>query len=169
MAWAEVYFRTKRRLHPSSHLATIDMGQKLGGVVCPFSGVFGSTSNTMSRRTRPTSVPSGFLIHNSPCNSPCVASPVGKLPQGGPGLSGLVHEEAHSSISYHTQPSFKDIEARGPNRLLIQPIPPVDYPVRKKCFQQSRVHLIFAILSECPLVPLVFSSNINNSWSLIQK
>jgi len=28
-------FRTKRRLHPSSHLATIDMGQKLGGWVCP--------------------------------------------------------------------------------------------------------------------------------------
>jgi len=25
-----------------------------------------------------------------------------KLPQGGPGLSGLVHEEAHPSISYHT-------------------------------------------------------------------
>ena len=33
---AEVYFRTKRRLHPSSHLATIDMGQKLGGVGVPF-------------------------------------------------------------------------------------------------------------------------------------
>jgi len=66
------------------------------------------------------------------CNSPCVASPVGNSPRGGPGLSGLVHEEAHPSISYHTQPSFKDIEARGPNGLLIQPIPPVDYPVRKK-------------------------------------
>ena len=25
-----------------------------------------------------------------------------KLPQGGPGLSGLVHEVAHPSISYHT-------------------------------------------------------------------
>ena len=24
-----------------------------------------------------------------------------KLPRGGPGLSGLVHEEAHPSISYH--------------------------------------------------------------------
>jgi len=31
VAWAKVYFRTKRRLHPNSHLATIDMGQKLGG------------------------------------------------------------------------------------------------------------------------------------------
>ena len=36
---ADVYFRTKRRLHPSSHLATIDMGQKLGWEwVCLFSG-----------------------------------------------------------------------------------------------------------------------------------
>ena len=39
VAWAEVYFRTKWRLHPSSRLATIDMGQKLGGVGCAlFSG-----------------------------------------------------------------------------------------------------------------------------------
>ena len=30
-----LYFRNKRRLHPSSHLATIDMGQKLGGVGVP--------------------------------------------------------------------------------------------------------------------------------------
>ena len=36
VAWAEVYFRTKRRLHPSSSLATIHMGQKLGGVGVPF-------------------------------------------------------------------------------------------------------------------------------------
>ena len=34
VAWAEVYFRTKWRLHPSSRLATIDMGRKLGG--CAF-------------------------------------------------------------------------------------------------------------------------------------
>jgi len=39
---------------------------------------------------------------NSPCNSPCVASPVGNFFRAGPGLSGLVHEEAHPSISYHT-------------------------------------------------------------------
>jgi len=35
---AEVYFRTKRRLHPYSHLVTIDMGKKLGGDGCAFSG-----------------------------------------------------------------------------------------------------------------------------------
>ena len=33
---AEVYFRTKWRLHPYSRLATIDMDQKLGGVGVPF-------------------------------------------------------------------------------------------------------------------------------------
>ena len=36
VAWAEFYSRTKSRLHPSSRLATIDMGQKLGGVSVPF-------------------------------------------------------------------------------------------------------------------------------------
>jgi len=61
-----------------------------------------------------------------------VTALVGNSPREAQGLSGLVHEEAHPSISYHTQPSFNDIEARGPNRLLIQPIPPVDYSVRKK-------------------------------------
>jgi len=34
VAWAEVYFRTKWRLHPPSRLATINMGQKLGGGGC---------------------------------------------------------------------------------------------------------------------------------------
>ena len=36
MAWAEVYFRTKWRLHPSSRLATIDMAQKLRGAMLFF-------------------------------------------------------------------------------------------------------------------------------------
>jgi len=36
VAWAEFYFRTKRHLHLSSHLATIDMGQKLDGGGCAF-------------------------------------------------------------------------------------------------------------------------------------
>ena len=43
VAWAEVYFRTKLRLHPSSRLATIDMGRKLGAV--PLLGGAGSPSN----------------------------------------------------------------------------------------------------------------------------
>ena len=36
LAWADVYFRIKWRLHPSSHLATIDMGRKLGRGSAPF-------------------------------------------------------------------------------------------------------------------------------------
>ena len=36
-AWAEVYFRTKWRLHPSSRLATVDMNRKLGSCA-PFMG-----------------------------------------------------------------------------------------------------------------------------------
>ena len=31
VAWTEVYFHTKWRLHPSSRLATISMDRKLGG------------------------------------------------------------------------------------------------------------------------------------------
>ena len=39
VAWAKVYLCTKWHLDPSSHLATIDMGQKLGGGGCAlFSG-----------------------------------------------------------------------------------------------------------------------------------
>ena len=47
--WAEVYVRTKWRLHPSSRLATIDMGQKLGEVGVPsFLGVALTPSNTVA-------------------------------------------------------------------------------------------------------------------------
>jgi len=50
-------------LDSSSRLATIDMDRKLGGYV-PFLGRgAGSPSNTMSLGLRPTSVPSGILIH----------------------------------------------------------------------------------------------------------
>jgi len=60
-----VYFRTKWRLHPSSRLATIDVGQKLGGVGVPF--FWGSSWNTKSPEPRPTSIPSGILVHPAVC------------------------------------------------------------------------------------------------------
>ena len=64
LAWAELYFRIKWRLHPSCRLATIDMGQKLGAVRCAlFPGGAGSPSNTKSPGPRPTSIPSGILVH----------------------------------------------------------------------------------------------------------
>jgi len=48
----------------SSHLATIVMGQKLGGRGCPpLVGEAGSPSNTKSHGPRPTSIPSDILIH----------------------------------------------------------------------------------------------------------
>ena len=66
MSSDEVYFRTKWRLHPSSRLATID-GPKIGWGGCAFSsGVAGSPSNTKSPGPRPTSIPSGILVHPAP-------------------------------------------------------------------------------------------------------
>jgi len=64
VAWAEAYLPTKWHLDPSSCLATIHMGRKVGGGCCaPFQRGAGSPSNTMWPRPRPTSVLSGILIH----------------------------------------------------------------------------------------------------------
>ena len=50
------------------HLATMDMGKKVGGCCAHFrGGVTGSPSNTMLPGLRPTSVPNGILIHPSVC------------------------------------------------------------------------------------------------------
>ena len=63
VAWAEACLCNKWHLGPSSHLATIDMGLKLGGSV-PFLGRgAGSPSSTMWPGPRPTCVPSFILIH----------------------------------------------------------------------------------------------------------
>jgi len=61
VAWAEAYLSTMWHLSPSSRRATRDMGLKLGAVT--FGGERGSTSNTMWPGPRPTSTPSGILIH----------------------------------------------------------------------------------------------------------
>jgi len=53
---------TKWRLHPSSRLATVDMGRKVW-VLCSFGKEGWAPSNTMSPRPRYTSLPSGSLIH----------------------------------------------------------------------------------------------------------
>jgi len=64
VAWAEAYLPAKWHLDPSSRLATIDMGRKLGGCA-PFSwgGGAGFPSNTKSPWPRSTSVPSDIFIH----------------------------------------------------------------------------------------------------------
>jgi len=61
VASAEVYIRTMWRLHPSSRLATIDMGRKLGAV--PLLGGAATHLTQKSPRSRPISIPSGILVH----------------------------------------------------------------------------------------------------------
>jgi len=62
MASPEAYLRTKWHLDPSSCLATIDMGRKVGAMPL-FRREMAPPFNTMSLGPRPTSLPSGFLIH----------------------------------------------------------------------------------------------------------
>jgi len=61
---AEVFFRTKWRLHPSSRKATIDMGQKFGGAV-PFLWELGLhlTQSHLSR-----GLPVHAMFHLDPSN-----------------------------------------------------------------------------------------------------
>jgi len=61
VAWAVVYLRTEWHLDPSSRLATIDMGRKVGGAVS-LPGGAGSPCNSMWPRPRPAFVPSFILI-----------------------------------------------------------------------------------------------------------
>ena len=61
VASAEVYLPTKWHLDPSSHLATTDMGRKLGAVPLLEGARF--PSNTMCPGPRPTSTPSFILMH----------------------------------------------------------------------------------------------------------
>jgi len=65
VAWAKAYLHTKWHLSPSSRLATTDIGRKWGAVtdVLFYGRGAGSPSNTKSPEPRPTSVPSGILIH----------------------------------------------------------------------------------------------------------
>jgi len=46
-----------------NRLATVDMGRKVMGLLCPPGGWVGSPSNTVWPGPRPTSIPSGILIH----------------------------------------------------------------------------------------------------------
>jgi len=65
VAWAEAYLHTKCYLDPSSRLATVDMGRKLGSGSASFLGTggAGSPSNIMWPGPKPMCVPSFILIH----------------------------------------------------------------------------------------------------------
>jgi len=61
---AEAYVHVKCHLDPSSRLATISMGRKFGGLRPLFlGGGAGSPSNNKSSGPKPTSKPTGILIH----------------------------------------------------------------------------------------------------------
>jgi len=61
---AEAYLHTKWHLDPSSRLATIDMGQKVGGGCCaPFCQRELGPHLTVLPGLRPTFVSSGIVIH----------------------------------------------------------------------------------------------------------
>ena len=62
--WAEAYLHTKWHLDASSHLATIEMGRKLGGGLRPLFGEGAeSPSNTKSPGPRSVSITNGIMIH----------------------------------------------------------------------------------------------------------
>ena len=65
VAWAEAHLHTKWHLSPTCRLATMATGRKLEGCAPLGEGswVPNSPSNRMSPGPRPTSVPSGILIH----------------------------------------------------------------------------------------------------------
>ena len=75
---------------------------------------------------------------NSPCNSPCVASPAGK-PTG----------EAYGSA----------------DQSMKKPILVSNHSIWKKYLQQSRVHRNLTSFLECPLIPLVLSARVKNSFN----
>ena len=64
LAWAEAYHHAKYQIHPSSRLATINMGRKFveGGSAPLLGRRSGVPSNTKSPVPRHTSIPSGILI-----------------------------------------------------------------------------------------------------------
>ena len=59
---AEAYLHTKWHLHPSSRFVTTGMGRKLGGCAPLGEGELGPHL-TVWPGLRPTSVPSGILMH----------------------------------------------------------------------------------------------------------
>jgi len=106
VVWAEAYLRTKWNLDPSSRLVTIDMSQKVVGLLCHFfgGGRTGSPSNTMRPGSRPTSVPSGILVHRGVWPQQTWAENWGCAPSGGRWVS-MVWAEAYRHAKFHLDPS----------------------------------------------------------------
>jgi len=85
-----------------------------------------------------------------------------KTHRWGLGLGGSVHEEAHPCF---IQPSFKGTGAGSIYHPLVQLIPSINHSIWKKYLQQNRVHRNLTNFLECPLIPLVLSARVKNSFN----
>ena len=85
--------------------------------------------------------------------------------RGSLGLGGSVYEEAHPCFPYLVQPSFKSTDAGSIYHPLVHRIPFINHSVWKKNLQQSRVHRNLTSFLECPLIPLVLSARVKNSFN----
>jgi len=85
------------------------MGQEVGAAVPPFLREAGSPSNTMSPGPRPTSVPSGILIHQAVWPQETSAknweSAVPLFGGLGPHLYSVASAEAYLHAKFHLDPS----------------------------------------------------------------
>ena len=97
----EAYLRTKWHLDLSSHLATTDMGRKLGA---------GFPCNIMWPGPRPTCIPSGVLINANVWPQQTCAENWGAVPpflgeqELGPILHSVAWAEAYLHAKFHLDP-----------------------------------------------------------------
>jgi len=109
MVWTKAYLNTKWHLDPSSHLAAIDIGPKVGATVPPFGRGSWVPSNTMLPGPRLTFVPCGMLIHPAVWPQHTWAENWGLCPFGGgelgPHLTQWARAEAFLHAKFHLDPS----------------------------------------------------------------
>jgi len=98
VAWAKIYLRIKWHLDTSSHVATIDMGRKVGDAV-PLSRGAESPFNTMSPGPMPTSVPNGMFIHPAVGHNRHGPKIWGCVPLGGTGSPSNIMSPGPTSTS----------------------------------------------------------------------
>ena len=106
------------------------------------------------------------LISHSPCHSPCVASPVRKPTREAQGSADQsMKKPILVSVILLNEPLKALMLVASTARwsswfhLLITRL-------EKKYLQQSRVHLNLTSFLECPLVPMLLSAKVKNSFSL---
>ena len=76
-------------------------------------------------------------------------------------------QKAHPCIFIVSNLVLKTLRLVAPTLCSFTPFHLLITLFEKKYFQQSRVHISFANLSQCPLVPILFTSTVNSTWSLI--